>query len=177
MSVNDRGDPGRQCLTMVLERDGAAREVPGDPASALLFRGEALLLWHWGFPVTVEIGIVDLLLFSSWTDAAIESSGLYETGLPREVEPYEDREEPPPMTPAEIRADIERRALTLGDWWEPDEGLEAVRAMLRYCDRHPRRLANHPHGAGIREDLRRLGRALVEAKRRGRRFRLRQHEC
>ncbi len=161
------------------------------------FRGDHLLYWHRIFRVSRKVGIVDLLVFTAATNWALMLAGLSTYGMAEDwrgmldVEPEIGDEDldpeaggeylerafrPPPFTP-ETRAAAERKASTIGDWYEVDDGLAVVRALIERCEKSPKKLAAHPHGAGIRDDLTKLELALLEAKRRGRRFRLRTREC
>ena len=152
--------------------------MQGEPAGPTTFRAVHLQKWHAIFPSKAgRLGLFDLMKFSELIEAMSDNQDLFSTGLPHEVDPDEvDDEEQEPIIESvdEKRAAFERSAATWGNWFDPDDGLAVVRAMIQQCDNAPKKVAAHPAGAGIREDLSTLEAALLEAKYRGKRFRFRR---
>ena len=70
---------------------------------------------------------------------------------------------------------IEEQLNRRGDWYRPEDGLEAVRGVLQYLDGHPEIAKDHKDGRyyeGAIWDLRAFEAILLEAKKRKQRFRI-----
>jgi len=159
-----------QYLTMWLRGAGPAKRAEGDLKSGDLFFANAIPL---SFGVLHEAaereGVLSIFDYAEGHDEAKQRAEIEVYGKPEDELDDDD-----PEITDEMLARVNLRASEIGPWYEPADGLESVRALLRFLQSTPNALSEGgPFAASIPDELRAFETALHEAQKRGTQFRLR----